>query len=103
MYSCAAVILLYPVIAFASIIYGLIKLNKPGISRESRKLVLVRHILTIVGFIFAEAYPVYFLLTYLMDWPQGSFVFITAIFFATEGIYMTLFRIAEPYFVSVIK
>jgi hypothetical protein len=40
----------YFLVAFASICYAVKKLKRPGISKESQKLVLVRHALAIIGF-----------------------------------------------------
>jgi hypothetical protein len=37
-------------ISYASIIYAFRKLCKPGISKESQRLVLLRHVLSIIGF-----------------------------------------------------
>jgi hypothetical protein len=48
---CALVDLSYVVFSFGSIIYAVVKLCKPGISNETRKLVLLRHVLSIIGFL----------------------------------------------------
>ena len=50
------VLILYFIVAFASIVYAIMKLCQPGISKESQKLVLVRHVLCIIGFIIAQLY-----------------------------------------------
>ena len=61
----------YLVVSIASVIYALLKLCKPGISKESRKLVLLRHIFSIVGFIIAQFYLL-FCLSAMLGWfpPQ---------------------------------
>jgi hypothetical protein len=64
-----ALIGFYPIAALVSIVYGIIRLSSPGISKESRKFVLVRHVLTIIGFIFAEFYPAWYLVSLLLDLP----------------------------------
>jgi hypothetical protein len=43
----------YFVIAIVSVIYAIKQLCRPGISRSSRNIVFLRHVLSIVGFIFA--------------------------------------------------
>ena len=43
------------ILAF-SIIYACVKLSKPGISSEVRKLVLVRHIITMLTFFLVNFY-----------------------------------------------
>lgn len=44
------------IMSIASIIYGLVKLCKPGISSEVRKHVMARHVLTIVFFLVVQFY-----------------------------------------------
>jgi hypothetical protein len=51
---CAYVILVsYLLLAFTSIFYAFTKLCRAGISKQSRQLVFLRHVLSIVGFILA--------------------------------------------------
>ena len=45
------------IISYASIIYAFKKLCKPGISKESQRLVLLRHVLSIIGFTLTQIYP----------------------------------------------
>ena len=46
------------VISIYSIFFAAVKLCRPGISKESRKLVLIRHILSIVLFDISQSYLV---------------------------------------------
>lgn len=73
----------YILISTASIIYALLKLCKPGISNESRRLVLLRHVLSIVGFVIAQFYLL-FCLTAMLDWyPAQTVGQISSILFAS--------------------
>ena len=53
---CVTIIVGYIVIAVASVIFAAKKLRRPGISKESQKLVLIRHVLAIIGFLTAQLY-----------------------------------------------
>ena len=55
--------MLYFALAIASIIYCTVKLTRPGISSESRKVVFIRHVLSLVGFTVSQLY----FLTVLID------------------------------------
>ncbi|MFO0116326.1 MAG: hypothetical protein ACK521_01435 [bacterium] len=46
----------YFLIAIFSILYAFIKVCKPGISKETQKLVLVRHIISILCFMISQTY-----------------------------------------------
>ena len=60
---CLLIDLLYIFSSIASIIYAFVKLCKPGISNETRKLVLLRHVLSIIGFLLSQ---IYFLMDFLV-------------------------------------
>ena len=47
----------YISVVISSMIYAWIKLSQPGISSEIRRLVLVRHVMTILTYIFVNIYP----------------------------------------------
>jgi hypothetical protein len=53
---CITVLAIYPIVSIISILYAVKKLCKPGISRETRKVVLLRHVLSIIGFQLSQAY-----------------------------------------------
>ena len=80
------VLVSYFAIAIASVIYAVMKLCQPAISKESQKLVLVRHVLYILGFIISQLY-VFISFVYLIDknWDYSqamiSFVSVTKILF----------------------
>lgn len=61
--SCLLVDLTYIFGSLVSIVYAFFKLCKPGISNETRKLVLVRHVLSIFGFLLSQ---IYFLMDYFV-------------------------------------
>jgi hypothetical protein len=50
MIICLVILTANYLISYASIIYAFRKLCKPGISKESQRLVLLRHVLSIIGF-----------------------------------------------------
>ena len=50
------IVIFYIGIVFFSIIYACIKLSKPGISSEVRKLVLLRHVITMLTFLVVNFY-----------------------------------------------
>jgi hypothetical protein len=102
-YAMLATVAVYPIVAVGSITYGLTKLCTPSISNESRRIVMTRHVLTIIGFIVATAFPFIFMISLLLDLKQGKVMFYSSFFFASSGIYMPLLRTAEPYFFSVVK
>ena len=51
-------IIFYFGILIYSIIYACIKLNEPGISNEVRKLVLLRHVMTMLTFMIVNLYKI---------------------------------------------
>ena len=44
------------ILLFGSIIYGLVKLCQPGISREVRNMIMTRHVVTILFFTISNLY-----------------------------------------------
>ena len=48
--------IIYISMVIFSIVYACIKLNQPGISYEIRKLVLMRHVTTMLGFLIVNSY-----------------------------------------------
>ena len=52
------VTIFYIGILIYSVIYACIKLNEPGISNEVRKLVLLRHVMTMLTFLIVNLYKI---------------------------------------------
>lgn len=105
-----AVIASYFLVAIVSVLYALLKLCRPGISKEGQKIVLVRHVLSIFVFIIAQLYVficfVYrsspYLYTRGYDDNTSVFIAIFKVLFESQGIYVPLIRLSEPFFFSVI-
>lgn len=53
------VIFSYFIIAPSSIVYCIIRLNRSGLSKESRALIYTRHVYWIVGFLLTNAFIIY--------------------------------------------
>jgi hypothetical protein len=101
-FLCLSVIVAYPAVSIVSILYAIKKLCKPGISNETRKLVLVRHVLSIVGFQISQAY---FMMSFFV--VQGIdvrtiYTATSVVIFSAQGIYMPLLRLSEPFFFGVV-
>lgn len=92
----------YLVVSIYSIVYACRKLNKPGISKESYKLVLKRHIILIVVFFFSQVYcfislaNLYIPKITVSD-TSGAIKFFKLLF-VSQGIYVPLIRLGEPFF-----
>jgi hypothetical protein len=67
MWFAVTLIVLQLLISIVSVIYAIVKLCRPGISKESRKLVLIRHILSIIFFNISNLYIVIILLTWIFS------------------------------------
>jgi len=93
----------YFIVGFASIIYAFLKLCKPSMSKESQRLVLVRHVLCILGFTIAQMY-VFLSFVWMIDPKKDfgpktkTFVNVCKLFFEAQGIYLPLLRLSEPFF-----
>ena len=105
-----AVIASYFLVAIVSVLYALLKLCRPGISKEGQKIVLVRHVLSIFVFIIAQFYV--FICFVVKSSPNletkdysgniKPFIAIFKVLFESQGIYVPLIRLSEPFFFSVI-
>jgi len=87
--------------AFTSMGYAFKKLCKPSISREVQTLVTFRHVVSILGFLFANVYLLMSLvLLFSSRIDKASFDTDTTrffkIMFQSQGIYMPLLRLMEP-------
>ena len=63
---------IYIMVVAISIVYACIKLSEPGISNEVRRLVLSRHIITMVTFVFLNIYSMVGMCIALMPRWHGS-------------------------------
>lgn len=95
------------IISYASIIYAFKKLCKPGISKESQRLVLLRHVLSIIGFTLTQIYPmlgyVYMASpTWYFSDKQDRLATVFKVLWQTQGIYLSLIRTSEPFFFEVV-
>ena len=108
LWSGALVFATFFIISFASIVYALKKLCRTGISKDSQKLVLVRHILSILGFCLAQTYLIlcfFSMITpdWVLDMANRRLIKVLKVMFLTQGIYMPPLRLSEPFFFEVIK
>lgn len=81
---CLLIDLSYVFGSIASIVYAVFKLCRSGISNETRKLVLLRHVVSIVGFMLSQ---VYFLMDFLVVTGQQEnvptiYITVAVIFFS---------------------
>jgi hypothetical protein len=106
------IIILQLLVSIYSVIYALWKLCKPGISKESRRLVLIRHILSIVFFNISQAYLIITLITWIFlhelqaagfNVYNNKWIGISKILFASQGIYLPILRLVEPFFFKMLK
>ena len=98
----------YFFIAIFSIFYAFKKVCKPGVSKETQKLVLVRHIISIICFMIAQAYLISSIIyVAIPSWKvkeEGiKIVYTLKILFISQGIYMPILRASEPFFFDVIR
>lgn len=104
-----AIILAYMIIAIVSVFYAAKKLCRPGISKESQKLVLIRHVVSIIGFLIAQLYILTLFIFMLAKVFNKSYTYnsryvkITKVLFVAQGFYLPLLRIFEPFFFAVVK
>jgi hypothetical protein len=112
MWFAVTLIVLQLLISIVSIIYALVKLCRPGISKESRKLVLIRHILSIIFFNISNLYIIIILLTWIFseyikknNWNvvDNKWIGVSKIIFASQGIYLPILRLVEPFFFKTLK
>jgi hypothetical protein len=98
----------YFFIAIFSIFYAFKKVCKPGISKETQKLVLVRHIISIICFMISQTYLISSIIyvaipPYKRDREGFQIVYVFKILFISQGIYMPILRASEPFFFDVIR
>ena len=100
---------IYVITALTSIVYSWVKLRSPGISQEVRKLVFIRHVMTILLFSFGYTYFFVSAFIYRFDdlnlakgvkWPILN---VFKIIFALQGLYLPLIRLAETAFIYAFK
>ena len=102
----------YIVTFFISVVYTCQKLSGPGFSKEVRRLILKRHILTSLFYLISNAY-VFLSITYMTFADQAklyNFVAITdnallntlKILFAAQGFMIPILRLSEPYFYQIL-
>ena len=110
---CLVLILIYLVLFAASLVYTCRKLTGPGISKESRNLILKRHISTTLVYCISNAYmfatcvlnimPKYhdtFSMNQVVDaWWADTL----KILFVIQGLTIPLLRLNEPYFYSIVQ
>jgi hypothetical protein len=92
----------YFLIAVYSVAYAIKSLCRSSISKQSRNIVFLRHVLSIVGFLFAQLYFMLCMLP-LLDLNEPIAGFFPYVLFSTQGIYMPLLRISEPFFFSIVS
>jgi hypothetical protein len=99
------------IMSTGSIIFSVIKLCKPGISQETRRIVIMRHITTILIFVLTNAYTTVSLFIVLQKgYIDGTityngrdepWVFVLKFLFATQGFWNAVNRMTEPFFYSI--
>lgn len=101
--------LIYIITALISIFYSWVKLRSPGISQEVRKLVFIRHVMTI--FIFFFGYTYFFVSAFIYSFVnpdiekdvEWAILNVAKIIFSLQGIYLPLIQWAEPALIYALK
>lgn len=99
------------VISVFSIVYGLIKLCRPNISQKIRMQVMLRHVAAMTFFTVCELYLE--IGTFIIFQPKywgktkpslddKEWVYVLKIFFAMQGVYLPISRLAEPFFYQIL-
>ena len=107
MYTTITMFASYFLINIMSVLYALKKICKPGISKETQKLVLVRHVVSIFSFMVSQLYIIGCIVYAMIpNWVVTSNVH-TAVYtlnllFISQGIYLPILRLSEPFFFHVI-
>ena len=103
---------MFVAIFIISLVYGVIKLTRPGISQDVRKKVLGRHALYIIFFFIVNLYTMgssmlsnkKVLRAFRHGYFQNNtFVLILKLLFQVQGIFMPFLRVFEPYFFRVFR
>ena len=97
---------MYLILTLFSIVYACVKLNQPGISREVRKLVLIRHVVTMVTFVLVNSYVIFGCMICLLpkyrtiNTPEMNSATISGmkIIYQGQGLVLPITRITEPFF-----
>ena len=99
------VVIFYLGVIVYSTIFACFKLSEPGISSEVRRLVLLRHVMTMLTYILVNLYPLAgFCIATMPRWNQdipefnGLFWRILKILGQGQGLILPIQRISEPYF-----
>ena len=101
--------LIYIITALTSIVYSWVKLRSPAISQEVRKLIFIRHVMTILLFSFGYTYFFVSAFIYRFYDPdlekniKCSILNVMKIIFALQGLYLPLIRLAESAFIYALK
>lgn len=99
----------YILSAVISILYALKKLCRAKISLEVQRLVLLRHVLSIILFSIAQSYMlvgiIYMTVPYFQKYStldvENYWIYASKIAFEAQGIYLPILRWSEPYFFEV--
>ena len=108
-------VLLLWLLSIGSIVYGLVKLCQPGISREVRNVIMARHVVTILFFVIGNLYlqagtVVLFMSTTGSSSGQkvvpdndSTWVRVLKIIYGLQGLFLPLTRLSEPFFFNIVK
>ena len=101
------------ILLFGSIIYGLVKLCQPGISREVRNMIMTRHVVTILFFTISNLYLQVSTFYWVINSAKTSYTDrggnvdnswtrALKIIFVIQGLVLPLSRLSEPFFFRVV-
>lgn len=109
LYMASAIFFIYILSALFSTFYAIKKLCHPKISKESQRFVLVRHMISLFGFMLSQLYIITIIdiwrKIYFKNEYNGSKIWkvTTRWLFITQGIYLPILRMIEPLFFATFK
>ena len=111
LFTVSGLIFLYLLIAICSILYAVIKMCSPGVSREMSSLIIKRHVFGTLCYIITNSYcwlSILYLFNKDYREERGNidvhfdWVLTLKVCFAFQGFCIPLSRISEPYFFRVV-
>jgi hypothetical protein len=85
-----------------SVVYASKMLCSSGISKQARNIVLLRHVGSIAGFLIGQSYLLLCILPLFNVEPPEWVDKLTLFLFSSQGIYMPLLRLSEPFFFKTV-
>jgi hypothetical protein len=109
-YSVLGVLVMFFTSSILSILYTLKHLCATGISKHSRRTVVIRHVLSIFGFVLGQIYMLLCFASMFNLTPDSGgdhvyeiFFQVSCLLFSAQGIYVPVLRLSEKYFYMVVS